>query len=136
MYTISISDNQSINLKNRQNIQYPQKKSLNFWIITKKPSYRLIRLYSKIFCCLFIVEQSYENKRRNISNTFLSFDISVISCTVFIFNRWIYRSKPLFFLHSSRLNVNSWKIDQCKSDIIIYTIYFSYNNQTFISIKI
>ena len=109
--------------------------SLDFWIIVKILSYRSIGLCTTSVYCLFVVEQLYEDKRRNVGNKVQFLNLYVISCTVFIVNWSMLWTKILFFLNSIHFYVKSWTIVQPKYDIIIYKIYLSSSNQHFIAIK-
>ena len=82
-----------------KNLIYAEE-SLNFWIIIKRFRYRSISLLSNIIYIIFVVERSYKYQRQNVSNTFWSFGIYVISCTVLVVNKYVHPTKHLFLLHS------------------------------------
>ena len=94
-------------------------KSTNIWIITKLLSYHLINLGSNRIYVLFIVELSYEDQIRNLSNIVWFFDLSLTSYNVLIVISSINQTKPSFILHSIISYVNAQTIVKPKYDIII-----------------
>ena len=99
-----------------------RQKSTNIWITTKLLSYHLINLGSNIIYVLFIVELSYEDLIRNLSNIVCFFDLSLTSYTVLIVNWSIHQTKRLFFFHLIRFYINARTIDLHKYNIILYAI--------------
>ena len=107
------------------------KQSLSFWLTIDWLSYCSIGLHSTILYYLFIIEKSYEDLGRNVSNTFRSINDHMHTLCV---NQLINLINLLFFKFISI--ICQWSNDfQIFCDIIIYTIHWSSSDQPLIIIK-
>ena len=92
MFTVfQVTNNWSPSMMDKS-FKLHQKTKSQLWIIIKILSYCSISIRSNRVYGLFIFKLSYEDKRLNVSNIVWSFDLSVVSCTVFIVNKSIHQT--------------------------------------------